>query len=81
MPTRDLSGVRARLEEAVAGLPGVPADSAEQYERLEMVATQILDSEHTDYDPPGALEELLTSYLYVRQIELGLLPFPDPREQ
>ena len=81
MPTRDLSGVRARLEEAVSGLPGEPADSAEMYDRLEMVATQILDSEHTDYDPPGALQELLMSYLYVRQIELGLLPFPDPREQ
>ena len=81
MPTRDLSGVRARLEEAVAGLPGHPADSAQLYERLEMVATQILDSEHTDYEPPGALEELLTSYLYVRQIELGLLPFPDPAEE
>jgi len=81
MPTRDLSGVRARLEEAVSGLPGKPTDPAEVYDRLEMVATQILDSEHTDYDPPGALEELLMSYLYVRQIELGLLPFPDPREQ
>ena len=81
MPTREISGVRARLEKAVAGLPGEPADSAELYERLEMVAIQILDSEHTDYDPPGALQDLLMSYLYIRQIELGLLPFPDPREQ
>jgi hypothetical protein len=81
MSIRNLAEVRTRLDEAVASLPGEPADSAELYDRLEMVATQILDSEHTDYEPPGALQELLMSYLYVRQIELGLLPFPDPREQ
>ena len=81
MSHRNISEVRARLEEAVAGLPGEPASSAELYDRLEMVAIQILDSEHTDYEPEGALQELLMSYLYIRQIELGLLPFPDPREQ
>ena len=77
--TRDIAAVRTRLEEAVAALPGEPADPAESFERTEQVAIQILDSEFEDY-PPGALQELLMSYLYIRQIELGLLPFPDPNE-
>ena len=77
--TRDIAAVRPRLEEAVAALPGDPADAAELFDRTEQVAIQILDSEFEDY-PPGALQELLMSYLYIRQIELGLLPFPDPNE-
>ena len=68
------------LEETVAALPGVTATSPQaQFDRLEEVAIQILDSEFEDY-PPGTLQELLMSYLYIRQIELGLLPFPDPNE-
>ena len=77
--TRDIAAVRARLEEAVAALPGEPADAAEIFERTEQISIQILDSEFEDY-PPGMLQELLMSYLYIRQIELGLLPFPDPNE-
>jgi hypothetical protein len=80
MATRDISGVRTRLEEAVAALPDRPNDPAELLDRYEEVAIQILDSEHADYEPPGALQELLLSYLYVRAIELGQLEFPDPRE-
>ena len=79
--TGDISRVRARLEEAVAGLPGEPAGPADLYERTLMVSQLILESEHKDYQPAGALEELLASYLYIRQIELGLLPFPDPLEE
>ena len=79
MTHRDIGSVRVRLEEAVAALPGEPADAAEHFERTEMLAVQILDSEFEDYTP-GALQELLMSYLYIRQIELGLLPFPDPNE-
>lgn len=79
--TGDLSRVRCRLETAVSHLPGEPADAVELYERTLMVSQQILDSEAYDYEPEGALEELLSSYLYVRQIELGLLPFPDPVEE
>ena len=80
MTHRDIAAVRARLEEAVAALPGETATSPQaQFDRLEEVAIQILDSEFEDY-PPGALQELLMSYLYIRQIELGLLPFPDPNE-
>ena len=73
MPIRDLAEVRVRLEEAVAALPGKPDNPAEQFERLEQVAIQILDSEHADFTP-GLLEEYLTTYLYIRRLELGLLP-------
>ena len=76
MTHRDIAEVRARLEKAVAGLPGDPADSAELFNRTEQVAIQILDSEHGDY-APGMLQELLMSYLYIRQIELGLITGPD----
>jgi hypothetical protein len=77
---RSLAEARTRLENAVAALPGDPADSAQLYERYEQVAIQILDSEH-DWYPPGLLQELLMSYLYIRQIELGLIQDPDVREQ
>ena len=80
MQHRNIAEVRARLEEAVAGLPGEPADAAELFERTEELAVQILDSEH-DWYPPGQLQELLMSYLYIRQIELQLLPDIDPQEQ
>ena len=81
MSIRNIAEVRPRLDEAVASLPGEPADAADLYERTLMVSQQVLDSEAYDYEPEGALQELLASYLYVRQIELGLLPFPDPREE
>ena len=76
MTHRDIAEVRARLEKAVAGLPGDPVDSADLFERIEQVAIQILDSEFEDY-APGMLQELLMSYLYIRQIELSLITGPD----
>lgn len=76
----DISSVRPRLEKIVENLPE-PTDAADRYEQILMVSQQILDSEAYDYEPEGALSELLFSYLYVRQIELGLLPFPDPAEE
>ena len=79
MKTPSLRAVGARLEEASALIPGEPVDSAEVFERYESVAIAILDSEHTDF-PPGVLQEYLHSLLYTRQLELGLIPFPDPRE-
>ena len=30
---------------------------------------------------PGPLQEYLEIYLYLRQLELGLIPFPDPRDE
>jgi hypothetical protein len=80
MTIRDIAEVRSRLEEAVTGLLGEPANAAELFERTEELAIQILDSEY-DWYPPGHLQELLMSYLYIRQIELQLLPGIDPQEQ
>jgi len=71
MSIRDIAEVRARVDQAVAGLPGIASDPESQYSALEMVCIQVLDSEHDMY-PPGQLEELLMGYLLIRQIELGL---------
>tara|TARA_R110001592_G_scaffold254940_1_gene518475 strand:- start:9150 stop:9392 length:243 start_codon:yes stop_codon:yes gene_type:complete len=79
MPIRDLAEVRTRLEEAVAGLPGEPADAAKLFDRYEQMAIQILDSEFGDYTP-GELQEYLMTLLYLRQLELGLISFPAPQE-
>jgi hypothetical protein len=75
----DIAEVRTRVDLAVAGLPGNPSDAADELARLEMICVQVLDSEHDLY-PPGHLQELLMSYLYIRQIELGLLECPSPEE-
>ena len=75
-----LAEVGTRLEKAVSLLPGEPSDATEMFDRFEQVAIAILDSEHTDF-LPGELEEYLQSKIYIRQLELGLIPFPDPREE
>jgi hypothetical protein len=80
MTIRSLAAVGARLEEAAALLPGEPADTAETFQRYESVAIAILDSEHTDFKP-GALQEYLQTLLYKRQLELDLIPFPNPGEE
>ena len=80
MAIRNLAEVGTRLEKAVALLPGVPADSEELADRYEQVAIAILDSEHTDFIP-GELQEYLETVLYTKRLELGLIPFPDPREE
>ena len=75
-----LAEVGARLEEAYKLLPGEPADAEEAFERYESIAIAILDSEHTDFIP-GQLEEYLQTLMYKRQLELDLIPFPDPGEE
>ena len=80
MTNRNLAEVGTRLEKAVSLLPGEPSDATEMFDRFEQVAIAILDSEHTDF-LPGELEEYLQSKIYIRQLELGLIPFPDPREE
>jgi hypothetical protein len=79
MTIRDIAEVRTRLESAVAGLAGEPADAADLYDLYEQIAIQILDSEFDGY-PPGLLQEYLMTLLYLRQLELGLIAFPDPQE-
>ena len=80
MTIRNLAEVGSRLEKAVALLPGVPADSEDLADRYEQVAIAILDSEHADFIP-GELQEYLETVLYIKRLELGLIPFPDPREE
>jgi hypothetical protein len=75
-----LAEVRLRLENAVAGPPAPGTNAADLFNRYEEIAIQVLDSEFSNYTP-GALEEYLQTYLYLKQLELGLIPFPDPREE
>ena len=58
--------------------PATPPQA--QFDAIESVAIAILDSEHDQYIP-DALQEYLMTYLYLKQMELGLLPFPDPGEE
>ena len=51
----------------------------DQFDAIESVAIAILDSEFDQYIP-GALQEYLMTYLYLKQMELGLIEFPDPLE-
>ncbi|MCB1841849.1 MAG: hypothetical protein KDI09_02710 [Halioglobus sp.] len=80
MTIRSLAEVGARLEEAVSGLPERATDSAHLIDQYEEIAIQVLDSEHEDFTP-GALHEYLETFLYLKRLELGLVPFPDPREE
>ena len=80
MTIRSLVGVGARLEETVSTLPGCVTSAAELFDRYEEIAIEVLDSESGNYTP-GALQEYLETYLYLKQLELGLIPFPDPREE
>jgi hypothetical protein len=75
-----LAEVRLRLDQAVAGPPAPGTNAADLFDRYEEIAIQVLDSEFSNYTP-GALEEYLQTYLYLKQLELGLIPFPDPREE
>ena len=57
--------------------PSIPPQ--DQFDAIESTAIAILDSEHDQYIR-GALEEYLQTYLYLKRLELGLIPFPDPLE-
>lgn len=67
----NLAEVFALLEEAASRLPS-GGDPQAQFDRYEMLAIQILDSEHANF-PPGILEEYLNTCLYKRNLELGLI--------
>ncbi len=73
-----LAEVRLRLEDAVAGPPAPGTNAADLFDRYEEIAIQVLDSEFSNYTP-GALEEYLQTYLYLKQLELDLVQFPDTR--
>jgi len=80
MTTRSLAGVSARLEDAVSALPGRATNPAELFDLYEEVAIQVLDSEHGAF-VEGELQEYLQTFLYLKRLELGLVPFPDPAEE
>jgi len=65
--------VSARLEEAVARITGPPANNEDIYERFEMTAISILDSEGFNY-PDGELYLYLLDYLKQKRGQLGLKP-------
>ncbi|MBK6510930.1 MAG: hypothetical protein IPG06_16785 [Haliea sp.] len=79
MTHRSLAVVGARLEEIVSTLPVTATTASELFDRYEEIAIEVLDSEQGNY-APGALEEYLKTYLYLKQLELGLIPFPEPQE-
>jgi hypothetical protein len=68
-----LAEVRARLEEAVAALPGDPATATPQdiYDQYEMLAIEILDSEFDQFED-GLLEHHLQTFLLLKRLELGI---------
>jgi len=69
--SKNFAEVGARLEKAVSALPDEAANPADLYDRYEMLATQILDSEWENYRY-GMLEEYLMTYLYLKRLELGI---------
>ena len=71
MKSCNLAEVSARLEEAVARITGPPANPGELYDRFEMTAISILDSEHENY-PEGVLYDFLLGYLSEKRRQLGL---------
>ena len=74
MTSQDLLEVSARLEEAVLRITGPPDNAEDLYERFEMTAISILDSEHGNY-PEGVLCGYLRGILSDKRCELGLEPF------
>jgi hypothetical protein len=71
MTIRSFAEVGVRLEKAVEALPGEAANPADLYDRYEMLATAILDSEFENYEY-GMLEEYLMTYLYLKRLELNI---------
>ncbi|NHN38964.1 hypothetical protein G8764_16770 [Pseudomaricurvus alcaniphilus] len=67
----NLAEVYARLEEAVSRLADQATTPQEQFDQYEMLAIQILDSEHQDFTP-GRLEEYLQVCLHKKSLELNL---------
>ncbi|MBL1321329.1 MAG: hypothetical protein COA63_009770 [Methylophaga sp.] len=69
--SQELLEISARLEEAVARITGPPDNPEELYDRFEMSAIAILDSQHVNY-PEGVLCAYLAAILSEKRRELGL---------
>lgn len=73
MTSQNLLEVSARLEKAVSRIHDPPANNEEIYQRYEMTAIQILDSECYNY-PEDELYIYLRDYLENKRSQLGLKP-------
>jgi len=78
-PICSLAEERVRVEEAAAGLTDIGSDPRSQYLALEEISIQVLDAFFESY-PEGVLAAYLQSYLHMRQLEFGLIPFTNPLE-
>ena len=76
---RSLAEVGLCLTVLQEGHIDATSNPQDQFDAIESTAIAILDSEHDQYIR-GALEEYLQTYLYLKRLELGLIPFPDPLE-
>jgi hypothetical protein len=74
MTSQERLEISARLEDAVERITGPPDNEEDLYERFEMTAISILDSEHENW-PEGVLCAYLSDYLSEKRRELGLEPF------
>jgi hypothetical protein len=73
-----LQKIRMHLD----NVPAADEDTCCQQHCFDLVeerAIAILDSQHSDFTP-GLLQEYLMSYLHLRQLEYGLIAFPESRE-
>lgn len=70
------------IRQMLDAIPGNQADTADPqlcFDLVEERAIIILDSQHSDFTP-GLLQEYLMGYLYLRQLEYGLVDLPDSKE-
>ena len=74
MTIPELAELHARLEKAVAGIPG-PLSTEEIYERWEGVCQATIDSPPPKFEGQlGLLTEYCETILYLRLMEYGLHP-------
>ena len=70
-----LREVGLRLQSAFDLLPDPPDDPEDQMERWVSLCIAFLDAEHAEHRP-GELEAYLRLLMQVRELELGLIAFP-----
>ena len=74
MSNHELAKLHARLQEAIAGIPGTLTNE-EIFERWEGVCEATIDSAPPQFEGQlGLLTEYLATVLYLRQLELALHP-------
>ena len=71
MKIRAMAEVGARLDKAVLPYLNESLTPREIYDKYEEVAISILDSEFENY-PEEALEQYLRTFLYHKELDLGL---------